>query len=268
MEMYCPDCMGTLTTSDGKTARCDTHGGDYTILFSSWKPPAPVVPDEPLSPVDFQFKSGMMCHQHPAVSASFVCRNCGTPLCELCAFADEQGNRFCPGCISRRTPSASGLDVPPRISIPAGVHCVQHPNVDATQICKSCGAYMCATCDFALPGGIHICPACAAAPKTTLSRKRKKLLSISYVLAAWSTLVFTALLAGYFAKFVKTKDDVQMVGIMLLVFLLGPSLAGLAMACSALEKRLTNPPSLWIAVIWNGLITGGFILLDIIGLMK
>jgi len=142
---------------------------------------------------------------------------------------------------------------------------VQHPSVAATAQCKSCGAFMCATCDFELPGGLHICPACAAAPKTALSPRRKKLLIGSYGLAVWSTLGMAVLLSGALAEAGQTKEGEAMLGVALSLFLLIPSIVGLALGFSATDKRFANGPAIWIAIIWNGIILGAFLLLSIIG---
>ena len=36
MDMLCPECMGSLVSSDGQTAVCSTHGGRYQVLFSRY----------------------------------------------------------------------------------------------------------------------------------------------------------------------------------------------------------------------------------------
>src|ERR1043165_9511198 len=193
MELICPVCLGTLETTDGKTARCTIHGGEFQILFLQWTAPAPPVISQsewsrdaapPLVPPPVP---GLTCYQHPALAAMFACRTCGKMLCQLCAFADEDGNRFCPEC-APKTYTMAGAP-PPIPMIPAGMKCVRHPSVDAIRQCKTCGSYMCETCDFALPGNIHICPTCAAAPKK-MSRRRKKFLIGSFVLATWCTIMF------------------------------------------------------------------------------
>ncbi|HLG16300.1 MAG TPA: hypothetical protein VJH03_17605 [Blastocatellia bacterium] len=49
----------------------------------------------------------------------------------------------------------------------------------------------------------------------------------------------------------------------LLIF--APSIAGTAMAVSAFDRRLVNPPAIWVATIWNGVVLAALILLSIIG---
>jgi hypothetical protein len=161
-----------------------------------------------------------------------------------------------------------GFTAPPAAVMPANVHCVQHPNIQATQQCKACGAFMCATCDFTLPGGIHVCPTCATAPKTNLSPRRKKLLIGSFALAAWSTVGMVALFAGVFAGFGRDKAAQEMLGIMLMLFVLAPAIVGTALGVGAMDRRLTTPPTLWIATIWNAIMVASFVLLMIIGMFR
>ena len=126
---------------------------------------------------------------------------------------------------------------------------------------------MCQTCSFDLPGGIKICPTCAtAAPK--LSPKRKRLLIASYVLAVWCTIVMMALLGGMFRGLVRDKEDQELLGLIFIFLLLVPSITGFALGLSSRDKRLSNSIAMWIAIVWNGVILGGLILLEIVGLMK
>jgi hypothetical protein len=126
---------------------------------------------------------------------------------------------------------------------------------------------MCGTCAFDLPGGVKVCPTCAtAAPK--LSPKRKKLLIGSYALAVWCTIAMVALFAGVFSGMVRNREERELVGILLMLLLPLPSLVGVALGVSAMDRRLPNTIAMWIATVWNGVILGGFILLMIVGMMK
>lgn len=87
-------------------------------------------------------------------------------------------------------------------------------------------------------------------------------------MAVWCTLIMALLVTGAFAGMVRTKDDEQAFGVLLILILLGPSIVGLAMGVGVMDRRLPNTIAMWIAVVWNGLILGGFILLMIIGTMK
>lgn len=268
MELLCPECMAPLATSDGQSAACTTHQGQYQILFSRWRPPPPPKAEEDAPPIEYVLQPGAVCVQHSNVDAAFACRACGAAICNVCAFTEPDGGAFCPSCIAhrvRREAHSTGDIAPAVVRIPEGVRCVQHPSVAATAQCKSCGAFMCATCDFELPGGLHICPACAAAPQTALSSRRKKLLIGSYALAGWTTLGMAVLLSGALAEAGKTKGGEAMLGLALSAFLLIPSIVGLALGFSANDRRFANGPAIWIAIVWNGIILTAFILLSIVG---
>ncbi len=305
MRVVCPDCLGTLVSNGTDTVRCETHGGEYRLLFAraglfgaaltaSDPLPAPAEPQglvaEPDSPppvleapagepVSYALVPGTLCAKHPEVEADFACCRCGTPICNTCAFTVEDGQALCPDCAIRANSGANTVgpaelppilpampaELPPVLpAIPAGAHCVQHPNVAAVRQCQACGAYVCATCDFSLPGNVHVCPACAAAPKSSLSPKRKKLLVTSFALAVWSTLGMTALFAGVFAA--RSEVQQEMVGTLLTFFVLFPAVVGLGLGLGARDRRLANPPTIGIAIVWNAILVGSFILLCIVGL--
>jgi hypothetical protein len=163
--------------------------------------------------------------------------------------------------------------VPPPVPVPVappapaypGMHCVQHAGVAATAQCQGCGAYMCATCDFLLPGGIHLCPACATKTETGLSPKRKRALIGASVIAVWCTVWMALIVTGAFAR---VKMNVNLLGWIFILTVLIPSITGLTWGLGAINRRLTNPPLLWVATIWNAVILGGFLLLSVIGSMR
>lgn len=128
---------------------------------------------------------------------------------------------------------------------------------------------MCDTCAFDVGGGIKVCPACAASPKTTLSPKRKKFLIGSFAFAIWCTLTFVLLMAGAFShiNLGNAQDTDQAVGTLLILFVVIPSIIGLGLGVSSMERRQKTPMATWIAIVWNGIILGGFFLLMIIGLI-
>jgi len=259
MTLICPECMGTLETSNGKRATCTVHGGQFEILFSPWKPPvSPVVPGEPR--IEFRLSSGAMCFQHPAVRAAFVCEDCGTPVCDVCVFERSDGGRVCPQCMARRIKTEE-----PEKQIPVGVHCVQHPAVDATRQCQNCGAYMCETCDFLLPGNLHLCPPCATAPRSALSPSRKRLLAGSYALAIFATVGMGCVMGGLFAKMGRTAGDEAVIGYLFTLLVLIPALIGMVLGFSAIDRRLATPIYVWIGTIWNIVIVVIFIALAVIG---
>jgi hypothetical protein len=159
--------------------------------------------------------------------------------------------------------AGKGAEQPPPVVI--GQLCVRHSAVQAIQVCKVCGAAMCQTCDFVFPGNIHLCPTCATSPEKGLKGKRRTYLIWSYILAGWSTLASVFFLSGAAAEGMGSEADAEVLGIMMTFLLLIPALIGLALGCSAMERR-SKPVSVWVATIWNGIIVGLFILLCIIGI--
>lgn len=265
MEMICPECMGTLVAQDAESVRCTIHGGQFKVLFTRWQPPVTRSSSPP--PI---LAENATCVQHPNIPAVHACQSCGTPLCATCAF-ESGGSWYCPKCVTQPMVSArgeSGFTAPSAGISLTNVRCVQHPSIQATQQCKVCGAFMCATCDFTLPGGIHVCPTCATAPKTNLSPRRKKLLIGSFALAAWSTVGMVAVFAGAFAGMARDKAGEQVLGTLMMLFVLGPAIVGTALGVGAMDRRLATPPLLWIATIWNAIILASFVLLMIIGMAK
>jgi hypothetical protein len=260
MQLICPECLGALECQDDQSARCTIHGGSYQILFARVPVPSLVAVDK------------TRCRQHPHLAAPFVCQHCGQAICDLCAFRDETGGTSCPECAPQHGATGSShpaaADVKAMESVSPDARCVQHPHLAAVQQCKLCEAFMCATCDFILPGNVHLCPACAAAPRAALSPKRKKMLIASYALAVWSTVGMAALFAGVFGGMVQSEADQQGLGLILLLFVLGPAIVGMALGLSTKDRRLANPPVLWIAIVWNTIIVGSFLLLVVIGVTR
>ena len=64
------------------------------------------------------------------------------------------------------------------------------------------------------------------------------------------------------------KEDQQALGLLLMFILIAPSVIGVSLGISVMDRRLPNTIAMWIATAWNGLILGGFILLMIVGMLK
>ena len=227
----------------------------------------PSLPPEPASPS--QAAPGMCIH-HPDLRAAFVCSLCGQPICSLCAFTRTDGSRVCPRCASSpgaRAESGPRLagrgDLPPR-----QVHalkCVQHPNVSAVHVCRGCGAPMCATCEFVLPGDLRLCPRCVAAPPKRMSGKRKGLIIAAYVFAVWNTLGLAVLMSGLLRGLAASQGGAALIGLVFFCLLLIPSVVGAAIGFSCFDPRLRNPPSIWGAMIWNALLLLIYVALIAVG---
>lgn len=156
---------------------------------------------------------------------------------------------------------------PPPVPRFADKHCVQHPAQTAIAQCRECGAYLCATCDFALPNGVHLCPACATSPRTDLQPKQKTQRNWSYVCAAAATVGFIGTM-GAARSAVRSPEQQSVVGLMFMFFVLLPAIIGVALGSSARDRRYKTPFSLWGAIIWNGLLLGLILLLMLIGMMR
>lgn len=263
MEMLCPECKGALVV-DGETAHCALHDRQFRILFTRLKTPAAARLQ--MQDIEYRLTPGAFCLQHPGVAATHVCHDCGAAVCDVCFFAEADGTMTCPACARRRHNGSNTASESLVTGIPKAVRCVQHPSVSATKKCQGCGAFMCDTCDFALPGDIHVCPACAAAPQGGLSPKRKRLLYSSLALGVWCTIGLVLLLFGIFAA--KSAGDEAALGIVITFFLIVPSIIGLALGLSAMDRRLQTPLLLWIATIWNGLIVFAMLVLCFVGALK
>jgi hypothetical protein len=242
---------------DDQTARCSLHGGQYQILFAREVGAAQGGPAG--SPPT-------VCQQHPNLAAAYACAKCGAGLCATCDFPQPDGTHLCAGCAAAvpLTILAPGAEAPPVILGKFGF-CLQHPRVAAVARCRSCGAAVCSTCDFVLAGNVHCCPKCATQPKKGLTPKRRKALAWAYGLAIWATLGLAVMLSGALTPEGGSKAEEEAIGAVIGFLVLIPSIIGTAMAVSAVERRLPNPPSIWGAVVWNGLLLVIFLLLAVVG---
>jgi hypothetical protein len=212
-----------------------------------------------------------MCIHHPNLRAAFVCSTCKQLICELCAFTRTDGSRICSQCAS--SAGSRAAESGPRLAIeayapPSRVHalkCLQHPNVPAVQVCKACSGPMCATCDFLLPGDIHLCPRCVAAPPKRMSRQRRGLVIAAYVFAIWGTFALAIVFSGALRSLTQSREDSEAFDMLFGLLLIVPAIVGGGIGISCFDPRLRNPPSVWAAAIWNGLILLIYVGLIIVG---
>jgi len=298
--MLCPECMGPLVTVDGRTARCTIHGGQYQIMYSQEQTSMETATNPAISIAcpgcGQSFEVGLeqagatiecsncqqpfeihappaMCRRHPNVTAEHTCARCGSAVCGACASQNPEGGQWCPDC-------ALGVQTPPPLprsdgtnpgrfsNVAPHMRCAFHPTVQAVQRCVVCNAFVCSTCDFAFPGGVHVCPACASKPPSGIGKGRKKSLVISYVLAVWSSIGVAVMLSGVLASTVQSRSDLEVLGMVLMLVVFAPCIAGTAIAVGSLDRRLSNPPSVWISVVWNSILLAVLLLLTIIGNLR
>ncbi len=84
--------------------------------------------------------------------------------------------------------------------------------------------------------------------------------------AILATIGMAVLMSGALAGMAEDKVGEQVLGLLLTLFVLVPSVVGMGMGLSAIDRRLSNPISLWIATIWNIILLCAFVLLCIIGI--
>ena len=237
--------------------------------------------------------SSPVCVAHPRQPAVTRCASCGKQLCSLCTFdlggwdycgdcglrqADlSEGRRLCLEC-GRSMPADAetcecgrALEKPVSVSPPArrwkvqDGACVNHPGSPAVITCGLCARSICATCDFALPGDIHVCPSCIEAQANAdASPKRKNWSYLALGLAAWSTLLFVLLVGGLFNSIFESESG-DAASAAVGAAILWPSVIGTGIALVAREKRLKNTGLMNAAVWWNAIVAGIFILLIIVG---
>jgi hypothetical protein len=141
---------------------------------------------------------------------------------------------------------------------PTGTKCQRHREAEAVHLCQSCNAPVCVTCDFSFPGGVHLCPTCAVAPQQKLTGKRKALVAWALALAIWSTVGTVLMFMG--------AGELDEVGAMVVGILVGmPAIVGGGLGIACFERRLGNPPIVWVAAIWNIILLALMVVLSIIG---
>ncbi|MEA2163179.1 MAG: hypothetical protein QOK37_1306 [Thermoanaerobaculia bacterium] len=224
--------------------------------------------------------SAAMCRVHPKQTAIAACHGCSAPVCSLCAFevdrqtfcADcaiehanvKRGQKTCPNCDLSVPTSVMRCDcghdftllnltAPRQRNVPSGT-CADHPEVPAVTRCRICSKSICATCDFALPGGVHICPSCIESQATAeISPKRKKLTYIALGLATWSTLLLAFLLSGALNPLFAGADG-RMADVAITNLILWPLLVGTGLSIGALDKKLRNTRLMKAVAWWNGIL--------------
>lgn len=275
MELICPECLGTLQLPQARVAVCPLHGGKYEVLFDRDMEALAVRTNE--RPI----LEGKTCAAHPSQNALAECGSCGKTLCNVCSF-EVAGRQYCSDCAQSSVtapapPSPApapgewsdfpslNLTAPMRPSVPAGLMCARHVEVPAVAQCRGCSQGVCATCDFEMPGGLHLCPDCIdKAGDEEVSPKRRKQARLSVVCAFLATL-FLVLAIAVQVLFASTwkPDDLNAVDVLLSFAMFVAGIAGIAYAFGAFDRRLTNTAMIWTGVIWNSVLVGIYVLLRI-----
>lgn len=251
-----------MPADKGVCVVCPACKTEFTVLFRRMPQAAPMVVTSAIEAGD--------CYRHPGVAASGKCMACGVAVCPTCALpAVEPGRSYCPECAAVRPNLVSVAGAwkpmlgPP--ATPIGTNCPRHPQVQAIHVCASCGDGVCATCDFEF-SGVHLCPKCATAPREKMSPKRRRMAWAAMALAVWSTLMMVLMCGGAAFFFGNESGGEAFAGVVgMLAFV--PSIVGVALGFACLDRRLGNPPLVWVAAIWNGLLLALWLLLIVIGLL-
>ena len=100
MKVRCPDCRKVLVLDGSDELRCESHKGQYRVLFVRPQPPEPVV--EPAAageaPPSPPARARPRCERHPNVESIARCDQCGSYCCATCAFAFPGDTHLCPRC--------------------------------------------------------------------------------------------------------------------------------------------------------------------------
>jgi hypothetical protein len=251
MELICPDCRADLVIADPQNATCAGHDGRYQILF-----------DRAAAPVGL-----------PAGAAAANVASSGAsvdafddPNIKTCAACDAPNPITAQKCGS----CGSAFTLLQLTGRPAqrteNLTCAQHGDVPAVGRCRICRRGVCATCDFLLPGNLHVCPACLEKePSTEISPKRRNLMIGAIIVAVYCTLMFAFLMTGTIHRAFGNNEFTNMLaGNAILI----PAIIGTVMAFSTFDRRLSNSSGIWVAVVWNSINLGIFLLLMLIGLAR
>jgi hypothetical protein len=263
MDLVCPECRGDLAVTSVGWAVCAQHGGRYEVLFDRYAAPAAAEPAPEAVPAP-PLPADAMCVEHPRHAAVGACPACAKNLCALCSF-DVNGRSFCSDCaMAEANMPASAPSPTLRRRTAVGGVCADHPGVEAVARCRVCAKGVCVTCDFALPGGVHVCPRCVESDSTSdVSPKRKKLTYIALALAVWSTILTVLMFSGAFKSLFTDDAGGKAADLILTNITLWPLLIGTGLSMSAMDKKLKNTGLMKAVAWWNGTLAGVFLLIVI-----
>src|SRR5258706_9257321 len=242
-----------MSSGDARTAVCPAHNKSFEILFSRYPVGGPTMGSWPASSIQPAGAAPTYMSMPPQPN--------GTP--NPYGLAPSAPPQSSADVYAARLNSAYGA--------PPVMQCAKHPGIQAVARCNSCGAAVCATCDFAYPGGIHMCPACVSNPKPQVSSKRKGMMWWSIGLGIWSVVAmitfFLLLMGAAQSPGSRNRDSEAMAAAAsFLAFI--PGIIGLALGLSCFDKRLKTPGTVWIGVATNGIVVLIWGVLIVIGMMK
>lgn len=104
-----------------------------------------------------------------------------------------------------------------------------------------------------------MCPTCAVSPQQGLTGKRKVLVGVAFALAIWVTAGTALLFSGMAAN--AGESAATLIGILIGI----PAIIGGGVGIACFERRLGNPPVVWVAAIWNIILLALMMILTVIG---
>lgn len=140
--------------------------------------------------------------------------------------------------------------------------CAEHRESLSVADCRLCAKPICATCDFAMPGGVHLCPSCVENSQSSpeVDPRRKRLSYIALGLAAWSTMLIVLIFAGAFNSLFTDDAGGKAADLIVTNLALWPLLIGTGLSMSAMDRRLKSTGIMKVARWWNGILAALFLL--------
>lgn len=243
MDLICPDCRQILEV-DAQNAVCTAHDGHFQVLFDrgtafvAEAPKPAAVPSAGVPQAAYEIE---------------------TKACQACGVLNPMSAAFCRSCRSQFSLWSAMSAPQPSVN---KIHCTQHPDVPAVMRCQVCHSGVCATCDFVVPGGVHVCPACIEKePSNELEPARRNKMIAGFFIAAYSTLMLALGRSGALVRtFGNDKDTLKILGL----FIFWPMVIGVGVSLAALDKRRGNTTSIIVGVVWNCINLGLLLLLNLL----
>ncbi len=144
--------------------------------------------------------------------------------------------------------------------------CEIHPSAPAVAYCSKCCRWICATCDFAFAGDVHLCPDCAVTAGSTMSPSRAKMARWSLGLAIASTV---SLVITFASSAMEQPGPSESEAVSSFVGGLSAvsSIVGFGLGMAARRRDAVNPALVKTAVSWSGAMMVIWFLLMIAGVL-
>lgn len=265
---YCSDCaLSGAQARPAPVSRPVPVPVPVPVLVPEFTP-APLPPPEPAQsqtyvPAIATAAPAPVAYEPPTLFSPVTSREC-----PMCATQNAPTAVHCAGC-GRQFGLFDAAPPPRRSSVPVGLMCAQHLESQAVAQCRACSAGLCVTCDFQLPGGVHVCPECIdKAGDEEVSPRRKRLMVWSLVVVVYTTVMMALLITGALHRALAGDGGTAVVEATAGYGIFMPAIVGTALAFGAFDRRLRNTPLIWTSVIWNSVILGFFLILIVIGLLS